>query len=414
MSQGDHGDRTDSAKSDRNLVARDGRPWAAIVAAAFAVLPIGSIYAFSVLLRPLETMLGASRAELTAVFALATVFFTLGLGIGTRLFRAVGPPWLLLSCSLLSALGIALPGVWPSLATLAFGYGVLGGLGGGMAFVVVQQGINQMPIVRRGLVNGYIVSLLPAGAMIAAPLMGAGLGPLGVAGVLLALAASFAITGAIASVLVAVARMPLVEAGPAAGSPSRMPAELAGVFWRLAAAFFLAAASGLMVLSQAAGIVLAYGGSPALALWATTGITAAIACARLCGGWLTDRLPVRIVLAGAQATALSGAIALSLWPHSLVCAPALGALGVGYGLTSGASAAGIAFYWPRALFGLVASRLYVAWCTAAVTLPITAAYLFDLTGGYATAVLIAGAGNVAGLLVALSLPPPAGHSSMPV
>lgn len=384
------------------------RPWAAVVAAAFAVLPIGSIYAFSVLLQPLELMLGASRAALTAVFALSTVFFTIGLGLGTRLFRALAPSWLLLLCALLSAFGIALPGVQPGLASLAVGYGILGGLGGGMAFVVLQQGINQMPIARRGLVNGYIVSLLPAGAMIAAPLMGAGLAPLGVTGVLLALAGAFLATGLVAAALIALARMPLIEAGAGAGAHDRMPPELLGVFWRLAGAFFLAAASGLMVLSQAAGIVAAYGGSAALALWATTAITAAIACARLVGGWLSDKRPVRTVLAGAQALALAGAVALSIWPQALMCVPALAALGVGYGLTSGATAAGIAFYWPRALFGLVASRIYIAWCSAAVTLPMVAAYLFDLTGGYATAVALAGAGNLAGLVVALSLPPPSG------
>ena len=48
----------------------------------------------------------------------------------------------------------------------------------------------------------------------------------------------------------------------------------------------------------------------------------------------------------------------------------------------------------RADFGRIASRVYIAWCFAAICLPILAGHLFDLTGGYATTVLVAGCGNL--------------------
>lgn len=79
-------------------------------------------------------------------------------------------------------------------------------------------------------------------------------------------------------------------------------------------------------------------------------------------------------------------------------------IGVGAGLVSGATAAAVAIYWPVALYGIVASRVYIAWGVAAVSLPVLAGHLYDLTGGYGTAVLIAGAGNLAGLLISLLLP----------
>jgi MFS transporter, OFA family, oxalate/formate antiporter len=46
----------------------------------------------------------------------------------------------------------------------------------------------------------------------------------------------------------------------------------------------------------------------------------------------------------------------------------------------------------------------LAWCTAAVVLPIGAGRLFDVTQGYGTAVVIAAGGNVLGILIALGLP----------
>lgn len=176
------------------------------------------------------------------------------------------------------------------------------------------------------------------------------------------------------------------------------------VFCQLWAVFFLAAAAGLTVLSQAAGIIAAYGGSTALALLATTWITGCIAAARLGGGWLVDRFAVPTVMAGAHAVALLGDIVLTLWPGPLVSTVTLAMIGMGYGFISGATAAAVALYWDVNAYGRIASRLYVAWCVAAISLPVLAGRLFDLTGGYGSAVLIAGAGNLLGLAVALSLP----------
>jgi hypothetical protein len=176
------------------------------------------------------------------------------------------------------------------------------------------------------------------------------------------------------------------------------------VFWRLWLVFFLAASAGLMVLSQAAGIITAYGGATALAVYGTTFITGSIAAARVGGGWMVDWLSIPSVAASAHAVALAGSLALTLWPGPEVSVVALTLVGVGYGLISGVTAAAMAVYWRRALYGLVASRIYLAWCAAAVILPILAGRLFDLTQGYGTAVLIGAGGNALGIVLALGLP----------
>ena len=176
------------------------------------------------------------------------------------------------------------------------------------------------------------------------------------------------------------------------------------VFWRLWLVFFLAASAGLMVLSQAAAIITAYGGAAALAVYGTTLITATVAAARLAGGWMVDWLAIPAVAAGAHAVALAGSVALTVWPGAGMSVLALALVGLGYGLISGVTAAAIAVYWRRALYGRVASRIYIAWSAAAIVLPIIAGRLFDLTQGYGAAVLIAAGGNVLGILVALGLP----------
>ncbi|MEW6690679.1 MAG: hypothetical protein AB1452_16495, partial [Pseudomonadota bacterium] len=81
-----------------------------------------------------------------------------------------------------------------------------------------------------------------------------------------------------------------------------------------------------------------------------------------------------------------------------------GLIGIGYGIVSGLVAGAIAQYWHKNEFGLVASRLYIAWCAAAISLPVLAGALFDRTGSYAAAVWIAAGINVLGVLAARLLP----------
>jgi OFA family oxalate/formate antiporter-like MFS transporter len=376
--------------------------WRAIAAATVLNAPLGSLYAFSVFLKPLESLLGLNRAELALVFALASAGFGAGMNLAPYVYGLASTPMLVLACATLSTVGIALAATAGGLFQLAIGYGVLFGLGGGAAYILVQQAVNLTVTRRHGLVNGYVVGLYPAGAMIAAPLIGWCIHAFGVRVTLGALATVLAVTGAISTWLIAQSGVTL-----AAGAATARPGEherQRRVFWRLWVVFFLAASAGLMVLSQAAGIIAAYGGATALAIFGTTFIAGTIAVARLGGGWMVDGLSIPTVAASAHAVALTGTIALTLWPGPEVAVVSLALVGMGYGLISGVTAAAVAVYWRRELYGLIASRIYLAWCAAAIILPIAAGRLFDVTQSYGTAILIAAGGNAVGIIVALGLP----------
>ena len=382
----------------------DGRPnpWRAIAAATALNAPLGTLYAFSVFLRPLEALLGVTRADLALVFAIAAAAFGVGMNLAPVVYRVASTPLLVLACAAASTLGIALAATAGGLVQLAVGYGVLFGIGGGAAYILVQQIVNLVVTARHGLVNGYIVSLYPAGAMIAAPIFGWGIREIGVRATLGGFAAVLAVTGVVSAWLTARSGVTLAVA--AGDMTLREDERRRPVFWRLWLVFFLAASAGLMVLSQAAGIITAYGGGAALAVYGTTFITATIAGARLGGGWMVDWLAIPTVAAGAHGIALAGSVALTLWPGPGMSVLALALVGLGYGLISGVTAAAVAVYWRHALYGRMASRIYVAWCAAAIILPVIAGRLFDLTQGYGTAVLIAAAGNALGVLVSLGLP----------
>jgi len=377
-------------------------PWRAIAAATALNAPLGSLYAFSVFLEPLEALLGLHRADLALVFALASAGFGAGMLLAPNVYGVAPTPLVVLACAAASSLGIALAATAGGLAQLAIGYGVCFGAGGGAAYILVQQIVNLAVTGRHGLVNGYVVSLYPAGAMIAAPLFGWGIRELGVRATLGGLAGVLAVSGLISAWLTAHSGVTLTTATAVVAlsdEERRRP-----VFWRLWLVFFLAASAGLMVLSQAAGIITAYGGAAPLAVYGTTFITGTIAAARLGGGWMVDWLAIPSVAAGAHAVALAGGVVLTLWPGPAMSVIALALVGLGYGLISGVTAAAVAIYWRRALYGRMAGRIYMAWCAAAIVLPVTAGRLFDLTQGYGAAVLIAAGGNALGILVSLGLP----------
>jgi len=381
------------------------RPASALAAATVMSLPLGSVYAFSVLLAPLEHVLHASRSELASVFGISAVFFAVGANLAPPLFGRVRAPLLVALTAALSGAGVILAAVAPSLNWLILGYGLLFATGGGMAFVVVQQCVNAGAPTRPGLVNGYLVSLFPLGAMLAAPAFGLGIDWVGVRQTLAGLAAVIGVMGLAAALLVAHAGVILARSGrPRVAKGVGLRDGRQATFWKLFVVFFLAASAGLMVLSQAAEMVVAFGAGKSASLLATTGITAAIAVARLLGGWLIDRLPVPFVAASAQALALCAAIALTVMPSADLAILALGLISVGYGLISGVTAGAVASYWPKAEYGRIAGRTYIAWCLAAISLPVLAGHLFDVTGGYAMSIKVAGMANLLAVLVALSLP----------
>src|SRR2546427_2933753 len=92
-----------STASGRLIIVSDadGRqsPWRAVAAATAFNAPIGSLYAFSVFLRPLETLLEVSRADLALVFALASPGFGAGMNLAARGYGVASPPLLVLAAT---------------------------------------------------------------------------------------------------------------------------------------------------------------------------------------------------------------------------------------------------------------------------------------------------------------------------
>ncbi len=383
-----------------------------ILAASFANLPFGTIYAFSVFLKSMESMLSLTRSEMGIVFGLSTVMFATGMNIAPVIYKRFSTGTILIISGISGAIGLILASQAQGFVSLIFGYSIFFGLAGGIAFTTAQQFVNIVPTKHRGLVNGYVVSLYPLGAMIGAPLLGWSVAEMGLRQTLFNLAAVVLISALVAAWLTGLRtyiprNIPQSKASMYGHDDESAP-FLGMIQWRLffkiASVFFLAASAGLMVMSQAAGIVQSYGGGSQFSIGATSFITGMIASARVSGGWLMDRFSLRQVMGAAHVWSLSGAVMLSLWPSPYTALIALTMVGMGYGFVSGSAAGGIAMHWPATQFGLVTSRLYIGWCIAAICLPFLAGWLFDLTNSYRSSIWIAAVVNVVGVALATRLP----------
>jgi len=383
-----------------------------ILAATFANLPFGTIYAFSVFLKSMEAMLSLTRSDMGLIFGLCTVMFAVGMNIAPVVYTRLSSGAVLIVTCVTGALGLALASQAQGFWSLLFGYAILFGLGGGIAFTTAQQIVNLVPTKRRGLVNGYVVGLYPLGAMLGAPLLGWSVEQMGLRQTLFNLGLVVLISGLIA-VWLAGFRNHIPKA-TANATPSTyldvathqpyLGMTQWPLFFKIAIVFFLAASAGLMVMSQSAGIIQSYGGGTQFSVGATSFITGMIATARISGGWLMDRFSLRQVMGAAHIWSLTGALMLTIWPSPEVALIALAMVGMGYGFVSGSAAGGIGMHWPAAQFGTVASRLYIGWCVAAVCLPVLAGWLFDWSSSYQSSIWIAAVVNTAGIGFAMRLP----------
>jgi MFS family permease len=384
-----------------------------ILAATFANLPFGTIYAFSVFLKSMEAMLSLTRSDMGLIFGLCTVMFALGMNIAPVVYTRLSTGVVLILTCITGTFGLALSSQAQGFWSLLFGYAILFGLGGGVAFTTAQQMVNLVPTKRRGLVNGYVVALYPIGAMLGAPLLGWSVEQMGLRQTLLNLGLVILFSGLIAVWLTGLRSHITAAASHAtAATPLETTAHQPylgmtqwPLFFKISIVFFLAASAGLMVMSQSAGIVQSYGGGTQFSIGATSFITGMIAAARITGGWLMDRFSLRQVMTAAHIWSLTGALMLTIWPSPEVALIALAMVGMGYGFVSGSTAGGIGMHWPGAQFGIVASRIYIGWCVAAVCLPVLAGWLFDWSNTYRSSIWIAAAVNVVGIGFAMRLPP---------
>ncbi len=113
--------------------------YAALFAGVIVNAGFGSLYAWSVFIVGLEKDLGIMRADVSIVFSLAVVSFTIGNFVSPYLFRYLNPAVLVLIAITFGVGGLSIAAMGSSYLTVIIGYGLLFGFGCGFAYNTVLQ-----------------------------------------------------------------------------------------------------------------------------------------------------------------------------------------------------------------------------------------------------------------------------------
>ncbi len=142
--------------------------WIYLSVGVIAMLFAGVLYAWSILKAPLAAEFGWSTSQLALNFTLAMSFFCIGGLLGAQISKRVGHRIALLAAGGLSALGFILTALLrnTSVGMLYVSYGVLAGVGIGIAYNVLIATVSAWFPDKKGLCSGWMMMGFGASALI--------------------------------------------------------------------------------------------------------------------------------------------------------------------------------------------------------------------------------------------------------
>ena len=144
------------------------RRWFYLAVGVIAMLFAGVLYAWSILKAPLTTEFGWGASELALNFTLAMSFFCIGGLLGAQLSKRIGYRIALMVAGVLSAAGFLLTACLrdTSVVMLYISYGVLAGMGIGIAYNVLIATVSAWFPDKKGLCSGCLMMGFGASALV--------------------------------------------------------------------------------------------------------------------------------------------------------------------------------------------------------------------------------------------------------
>jgi OFA family oxalate/formate antiporter-like MFS transporter len=148
---------------------RTNNRWVIAIAGIFLQIALGAVYAWSVFRVPLAKQFGWSISEVTLTFTISIFVLGIAAFFGGLWLNRKGPRIVALTGGVLYGLGVFLASFSHSLWWLYLSYGLIGGIGLGLGYIVPVAVLVKWFPDRRGLITGIAVGGFGAGALITAP-----------------------------------------------------------------------------------------------------------------------------------------------------------------------------------------------------------------------------------------------------
>lgn len=362
-------------------------------------LALGAVYAWSVFRNPLMKTFGWSISDVTTTFSIAILVLGFAAFLGGLWMRRVGPRVVGITAGICYGLGVAL-------ASLANGniwilwltYGVLGGLGLGLGYIVPLATLVKWFPDRRGFITGLAVAGFGAGALITAPVAENLMAGVGVLKTLAILGIDYLIMVVLGASVMRNPPEGWIPEGwqPSAKQQDQLQARnytlkeaLSTWQWYvLWAILFLNVTAGISIISQASPMAQEISGvSAAVGAGMVGVISVGNGIGRLLWAWFSDAIGRRNVF---LIMFLLQAVLFFLLPSlrqftmlALVCFIIISCYGGGFGTMPAFAADYFGPKWVGSIYGL----MLTAWGFAGVFGPLLIANIRQATGNYGGALI---------------------------
>lgn len=400
-----------------------GIRWLYLAVGVIALLFAGIIYGWSILKAPLAADFGWTADQLALNFTLTMCFFCLGGIAGGVLAKRLGICPSLILAGVLSCLGFFLTARLDggSVAMLYVSYGLLAGLGIGIAYNVIISTVNAWFPDKKGTCSGALMMGFGASALVVGNAMSAlmenpaigwrtafiGLGV--VLGVILLA------TGLI--IQLPPAGLELLKPAQKSGEASEdfeardyTPGEMIRrfTFWRAFVCIVFLAAVGNTVISFARDLSISVGAEAGLATTLVGVLSVCNGLGRIATGAIFDKLGRRktMLLANIVAIAAAGVTLLSVFTGSVpLCVAGLCVTGFSYGSCPTISSAFVSAFYGTKHFSMNFSIMNFNLMGASL-LATVSSMLFTSSGGYVAPFILLLALSAVALVLNLSIKKP--------
>jgi len=390
--------------------------WLPAAAGVLMQIAFGAVYAWSVFRIPLSHAHGWTIAEVTAAFEIAIFVVGFAAFAGGLWMKRSGPRPVALAGAVLYGLGTLLTGMAHSLTALYLTYGVIGGAGLGLGYIVPIATLVRWFPDKRGMITGLAVAGFGAGALVTAPMAESLIASVGVGRTFEVLGLAYLVVVFACALTMQNPPEGYAPAGynPAVSQSGRSTRDFTlrqalgtWQWYALWLTLFLNTTAGIAIISQASPMAQEISGVSAAAAAGMVGlISIANGSGRFLWAWFSDAVGRRAVflmmflLQSAAFLLLSQVHRFSLL--SLLAFVILLCYGGGFG-TMPAFATD---YFGAGQIGSIYGMMLTAWGFAAVFGPSLVAEIRQATGHYQGAMRWLALATLVSTLVPLLLRPP--------
>lgn len=341
--------------------------WLYLVIGVIAMLFAGIIYAWSILKAPFASEFGWTTSNLALNFTLTMTFFCVGGFLGARLAKAIGYKLTIIISGILAAVGFVLTSFLGggSVVLLYVTYGLLAGLGIGIAYNVLIATVSSWFPDKKGLCSGCLMMGFGASALILGNLAASMMeGAMGWRTTYLILGIALGVVLVIAGLLLkrpgADVVLPQPKAAKAASKESFEPRDFTTgemlrrpSFWMAFLCLVFLTAVGSSVISFAKDLALSVGAAASLATTLVGVLSICNGLGRIITGAVFDAMGRRFTMIAASVITVvaAGITLLAVSIHSLpLCIVGLCLTGISYGTSPTVSSAFTSAFYGQKYF----------------------------------------------------------------